>query len=103
MVTSISKNLLKKTDHVSTLNDFTFTYTNVFNKQNPLIFNQAPFNKKEIRCIELNITFSSITEAAKYLVETRWQEISIKTARCRISDVLKDYIEDYKNLHFEYI
>lgn len=66
--------------------------------------NQNAFIKKSIYCPELNKIFSSSTDCAKYILENGiWTGIKLKTAKCRISDILNGIFTEYKGLTFNFV
>lgn len=60
------------------------------------------FQKKTIYCPEIDRTFIGIEEAAKYFLNNGiWKNIKIKTAKLRISDVIRGVFQDYKGYSFK--
>ena len=59
------------------------------------------FKRKKVYCSELNKTFESIIEAANYFIDNKiWTRITLKTAKIRISDVVRGAFPDYKGYTF---
>lgn len=95
--------LIKENKTSEFLNNFHFYKTPKTTKQINS-GNQNPFNKKAVYCPELDKQFESCIECAKYLVENNiWKDIKVKTARCRISDILNGIFENYRGLTFKEI
>lgn len=66
--------------------------------------NQNPYVKKSIYCPELDKQFDSSADCARYLIDNKiWQGIKLKTARCRISDILNGIFTEYRGLTFKFI
>lgn len=62
---------------------------------------ESPFLKNKIFCPQLNMTFDSQQEAASYLVKQEiWKGIKIKTAKLRISDIIRGVFSDYRGFTF---
>lgn len=60
-----------------------------------------PFKKKEIYCKELNLTFQSGADAAKYFIDNKiWTGIKLKTAKLRVSDVVRGVFPHYRGYTF---
>ena len=60
-----------------------------------------PFKKKEIYCKELDLTFQSGTDAAKYFIDNKiWTGIKLKTAKLRVSDVVRGVFPHYRGYTF---
>ena len=102
LATAINKVLKEKTKFIKS-------------KKGPLTFLFVPgkykkqagatsFDKKHVYCPQLDMKFNSQTEAAKYFVDNKiWGSIKLKTARLRISDVVRGYFPDYKGYTFQHI
>lgn len=98
-VVSIISKLLKDGTQSSVLNNFSFYRAPGTTKQKG---NDNPFQNQKVYCPNLDMTFDSCAEAARYLVDNKiWAGIKVKTARCRISDVLNDIFPHYRNFTFE--
>lgn len=66
--------------------------------------NQNPYVKKPIYCPELDKQFDSSADCARYLIDNKiWQGIKLKTAKCRISDILNGIFTEYRGLTFKFI
>ena len=99
LITTIGYNLKGKTDCVETLGGLQFTYLPGTTKNEG-----GDFVKKTIYCPELNLTFESGIAAAKYFIDNKiWTNIVFKTAKLRISDVIRGVFPDYKGYHFQAI
>lgn len=62
----------------------------------------TPFQKSKVFCPELNLTFNSQQDCAKYLLENKiWTGIKLKTAKLRISDIVNNVFSSYKGLTFK--
>lgn len=62
---------------------------------------ETPFQKKAVYCKELDKTFSSGTEAAEYFINNGiWTGIKLKTAKLRISDVIRGVFPHYRGYTF---
>lgn len=60
-----------------------------------------PFKKKKVYCKELDLTFESGVDAAKYFIDNKiWTGIKLKTAKLRISDVVRGVFPHYKGYTF---
>lgn len=60
-----------------------------------------PFKKKKVYCKELDLTFQSGTDAAKYFIDNKiWTGIKLKTAKLRVSDVVRGVFPHYKGYTF---
>lgn len=60
-----------------------------------------PFKENKIYCPELDIHFDSQIKAAEYLINNKvWTGIKLKTAKCRISDIINGVFSSYKGLTF---
>ena len=101
LVTSIGKQLHGKIDYVnSTMGNLTFDFLPIRIK-NPGS-NTTVGIKSKIYCPQLDKTFDSQIEAANYFLENKiWTNIKLKTAKLRISDVVRGAFPDYKGYTFE--
>lgn len=60
-----------------------------------------PFEKAQFFCPQLNITFPSLKIASEIFAKEKiWGNISVKTAKCRISDIARGYFASYKGYTF---
>ena len=60
------------------------------------------FVKKKVYCPELDKTFESMAEAGNYFINNNiWRGITVKTARLRISDVVRGVFPDYRGYTFQ--
>lgn len=60
-----------------------------------------PFKKKKVYCKELDLTFQSGADAAKYFIDNKiWTGIKLKTAKLRVSDVVRGVFPHYKGYTF---
>lgn len=102
-VVSLIGRLVKDGRVSETLNNFHFYKTPNTTKQNGLS-NQPPFTKKTVYCPELNQKFESEIDCARYLINNKiWRGIKLKTARCRVSDILNGIFPSYKGLSFKFL
>lgn len=102
-VVSLIGYLIKENKTSKRLNNFHFYKTPNTTKQCNS-GNQNPYTKKPIYCPELDKTFESSADCAKYLIDEKiWQGIKLKTAKCRISDILNGIFIEYKGLTFRFI
>lgn len=63
--------------------------------------NEHPYQKTKIYCPEINKHFESQSNAAEYFIQNKiWTGIKLKTAKCRISDIVNDVFPDYKGYTF---
>ena len=99
LITSIGYNIKGKTAEVSSLGGLHFVSMPGTTKNKG-----GDFKKKPIYCLELDKTFESGVSAAEYFIENKiWKNITLKTARLRISDVVRGVFPEYKGYHFEAI
>lgn len=98
LVTSINRVLNGKSENVESLGGLHFIYLPGTTK-NP--GSEHPFQKNKVYCPELDLTCDSQTEMAEYLVKTKWPDIKVKTAKLRISDVVRGAFPQYKGLTFK--
>lgn len=102
LITSISKNLRGKTEYVNGVQEFHFQYVPGKTTKQPGSDNN--FQPKKIYCPELDKTFGSLTEAGHYFIDNKiWQGIVFKTAKCRISDIIRGVFPDYRGYTFKEI
>lgn len=100
VVTAISKQLRGKTDYIN-------------GAQGPLHFEYVPgattkqkgssniFSTNKVYCPQLDKTFNSQIEAANYMIDNNiWTGIKLKTAKLRISDIVRGAFPDYKGYTF---
>ena len=55
----------------------------------------------KIYCPELDMSFDSQVEAANYMVNNKIWTVTLKTAKLRISDVVRGIFPDYKGYTFK--
>lgn len=90
LVTEITKNLKQKIESVDGL---TFLYI-------PGSI-EAP-DEKKIFCPQIDKEFKNQAEAARYFIDNGlWQKMKLKTAKCRISDIINGYFSNYLGYTFE--
>lgn len=59
------------------------------------------FEKAKVFCPQLNIIFPSLKIASEIFAKEKiWGDITIKTAKCRISDIARGYFPSYKGYTF---
>ena len=102
VTTSISQNIRGVTNSIKgTQGELHFLQAPGTTKQQGFLETKKIFQKKKIYCAELNKTFESINEAANYFIDNKiWTKIVVKTARLRISDVVRGAFPDYKGYTF---
>jgi group I intron endonuclease len=100
VVTAIGKQLHGATNFIqSTQGNLTFCFLPGGTKNKG---SEEPFQKTSIYCPQLNKNFNSQKEAAEYMINNNiWNNIKLKTAKLRISDVVNGYFPDYKGYTFE--
>ena len=100
VVTSISKCLREKTTCINGVNQtYTFIYMPGTTKNGS--WSVVPFTKVKIYCPQIDKTFDSQIEAARYMLSSGlWSGIKEKTAKLRISDVINGTFPDYKGYTF---
>lgn len=100
LVTSISKNANRKTEYVNGVNGaLHFEFTPGSTKQPG-----GDFNTTKIYCPELDKIFDSQVEAGHYFIDNNiWTGIKFKTAKIRISDVVRGAFPDYRGYTFKKI
>ena len=100
IVTSIGKNLHKKTNKVDCLGEgLTFEFMPGSSKKQETSVDA--YQKTKIYCPEIDKETDSQIEMAQYFLENKiWQNIKLKTARLRISDVANGYFPNYKGYTF---
>lgn len=95
--TSIGKQLNGKSTDISSIKEnLHFEYLPGFTKNEGKIIGGTT----KIHCNELNLDFESITEAGRYMVDNGYWTVKLKTARCRISDIVNGIFPDYKGYSF---
>lgn len=102
LVTSIGMNMNGKTDFIKGKDK------NLHFIKMPGTLKQSestnPFQANKIYCPQLNKEFNSQVEAANYFINNQiWTGIKLKTAKLRISDVVRGYFKDYKGYTFQKI
>lgn len=102
LVTSIGKVINGKQEHInSTIGKLTFVKMPGTLKQT---ISSQPFSSNKIYCPQLDKEFNSQVEAANYFIDNQiWTGIKLKTAKLRISDVVRGYFKDYKGYTFQKI
>lgn len=100
LVTAIGKQLHGTTTHIEAVNGpLTFNFMPGTTKQVGMIENVAKAVK--VYCPQIDKTFNSQIEAAKYFVENGiWPRIKVKTAKLRISNVINGDFQDYRGYTF---
>lgn len=99
IITSINQNLNGKSEYIKGVNgNLTFVYVPGSTK---LTGSKTPFSKSKVYCPQINKTFESQVEAARYMVNNGiWTGIKEKTAKLRISDIIRGSFPDYKGYTF---
>ena len=98
-IISIISHHISKGSLTQELNNFHFYRAPGSTKQ---LGSETPFQKIQIYCPELDLTFESGVKAAEYFVSKGiWTGIKIKTARLRISDVVNGIFPHYRNYTFQ--
>lgn len=101
-VISILSNAIKNNIKPEALQNMTFFKAPGTTKKNGIL--NDPFKSKKVYCPELDLSFESCIEAARYMVnENIWTGIKVKTAQCRISDVVNGIFPHYRNCTFKII
>lgn len=101
IITSIGYNINGKSDKVDCLGGLTFYRAPGTTKQTD---GKNPFCCKKIYCPELDKEFPSVVEAAKYFIDNKiWGGIKLKTAKLRISDVVRGVFPDYRKYTFQVV
>lgn len=100
LVTSIGKQLHGKVAYVkSSQGNLTFNFLPTTTKSQGT---QIVGEKMKIYCPQLDKTFNSQIEAANYFIDNKiWVNIKLKTAKLRISDIIRGAFPDYKGYTFE--
>lgn len=90
---------IKSGQPCKSISDFTFYSAPGSTKNHG---SEAPFQKKRIYCPELDKSFESGVEAAKYFIDNKiWSGIKLRTARLRISDVVRGVFPHYRGYTFK--
>lgn len=97
IVSAIGKHLHGKTECVSSLGNLHFCYLPGTTKNKGTEKVAVPM---KIYCPQLDKTFSSQIEAARYMVDNKIWKVVLKTAKLRISDVVRGIFPDYKGYTF---
>ena len=97
-VVALISRSIKNNKPSSKLNNFHFKYTmknnkNTSNKQNL-------FERKKVKCLQLDLIFDSQIEAAQFMIDNKYWNISLKTARLRISDLVNLKLQEYHGYSF---
>lgn len=96
IVTMISNNIHGKTDKLVNCSNISFEYAPGTIKNTG-----GDFSAKSIYCPQIQKTFASEVEAAHYFIDNKiWNGIKFKTAKLRISDVVRGYFQDYRGYTF---
>lgn len=100
LVTSIGKVINGKQEHIdSKIGKLTFIKMPGTLKQTVC---SQPFTSNKIYCPQLDKEFNSQVEAANYFIDNQiWTGIKLKTAKLRISDVVRGYFTDYRGYTFQ--
>lgn len=100
VVTAIGKNINGKTECLNGVqSSLHFTKMPGRTKQDNSPTN---FQSCKVHCPQINQTFDSQKAAAQYFLDKGiWSGITLKTARLRISDVVRGYFPDYRGYTFE--
>ena len=97
-VITILGKTLKNGSPSASLNNMTFYKMPGTTKQSGGI---NPFCSNKIYCPELNKHFDSQAQAAEYFIQNKiWTRIKLKTAKCRISDIVNGVFPDYRGYTF---
>lgn len=101
LITRISYNMKGKTAFVeSAAGPLTFVTMPGTTKQPGTA---TPYIKKKVYCRELDKEFNSMVEAASYMIDNNyWTGIKLKTAKMRISDIVRGVFPNYKGYTFSY-
>lgn len=101
VITSIGYNINGKNKQVDCLGGLVFSKIPSTTKQSGT---KTPFKKKKIYCPQIDKEFNSIVETARYFVDNElWTGIKEKTAKLRVSDVVRGIMPDYRGYTFEEI
>lgn len=104
VLTSISKNIHGKTEYIKGTEGVLHfqEVPGATTKQSGCTDKNKIFQKKVVYCPELDKTFNSIDEAAKYFIDNEiWVNIKLKTAKLRISDIVRGAFQAYKGYSFK--
>lgn len=98
---------------ITTLNNHLKTGAEIISLSQPLHFEQLPgttknpggdFQTTKVYCNELDKSFNSQVEAARYMIENKyWTGIKLKTAKLRLSDLVNGVFPSYKGYSFKKI
>ena len=100
LVTTLGK-AIKTNSKIPSLQNMTFFKAPGTTKQHGA---SNPFCAKKIYCPELDLEFNSCAEAAQYMIDQKvWVNIKLKTAKCRISDILNGIFPHYRGYTFKEI
>lgn len=104
LLTSISNYIKNKASEIPCLKcKLTFDLLPGTTK-NPGANIEERFKNKPLYCEQLNKNFNSQVEAAQYFTDNKlFGDVKLKTAKLRISDVVRGYFPDYKGYTFKYI
>ena len=97
LITSIGYNINKKTEFIKgKTQNYTFIKMPGTTKQSG-----GNFQGTKIYCPQLDKTFNTQIEAANYFIDNKiWTGIKLKTAKLRISDIIRGVFPDYKGYTF---
>lgn len=100
LVTSIGRNIHGKSEYIKGERcNYTFEEVPGVSTKN---HGGENFSKSKIFCPKLNIAFDSQVEAAKYFIDNNiWTGIKLKTAKLRISDIVRGAFQEYKGYTFQ--
>ena len=97
LVTALGKHLHGDTEQLDCVGGFHFYYLPGTTKNKG--GSQVGVAMK-VFCPELNMTFDSQVNAARYMVDNKIWKVTLKTAKLRISDVIRGVFPDYKGYTF---
>ena len=102
LITSINTHLKGKTSYIEDTEKRKYHFEQIPGSGTKNNGAESPFQKKKIYCPELNKEFDNGTEAAHYFIDNQiWKGIVFKTAKLRISDVMRGVFPDYKGYTFK--
>lgn len=99
IISAMGKHLHGGTDKLDCIGGLSFIYLPGSTKNKGAI---EPFVCKKIYCPQLNMTFDSQTIAARYMIDNNiWTKIKLKTAKLRISDIIRGVASEYRGYEFK--
>ena len=98
-ITVLITKSIKDNKACKSLNNYHFKYTQK-NKKVLAKSSLNPYQKVSVKCNELDLTFNSQIEAAQYMIDNKLWDVSLKTARLRITDLVNNKIKKYKGYSF---